>query len=38
MKKNTFLIIAEILVMIGVVTAFIAPLLFPSDKSAEVGE
>lgn len=37
MKRNTVLIIAEILVMGGIITAFIAPLLFPSDKSSEVG-
>ena len=37
MKRNTVLIIAEILVMGGIATAFIAPLLFPSDDSSEVG-
>lgn len=37
MKRNTVLIIAEILVMGGIVTAFIAPLLLPSDESSEVG-
>jgi hypothetical protein len=37
MKRNTVLIIAEILVMGGIATAFIAPLLFPSDESSEVG-
>jgi hypothetical protein len=37
MKKNTVLILAEILVMGGIVTAFIAPLLFLSDESSEVG-
>ena len=37
MKRNIVLIIAEILVMGGIVTAFIAPLIFPSDESSEVG-
>lgn len=37
MKRNTVLIIAEILVMGGILTAFIAPLLSPSDESSEVG-
>jgi hypothetical protein len=35
-KRNTVLIIAEILVMGGILTAFVAPLLFPSDESSEV--
>jgi hypothetical protein len=38
MKRNTILIIAEILVMGGVITAFVAPLLFPSEEPAEVGK
>ena len=37
MKRNTVLIIAEILVMGGILTAFIAPLVFHSDESSEVG-
>jgi hypothetical protein len=36
MKRNTLLIIAEILVIGGIITAFIAPLLSPSDEAAEV--
>ncbi|MEW6493518.1 MAG: hypothetical protein AB1589_13580 [Cyanobacteriota bacterium] len=36
MKKNIVLIIAEILVMGGIVVAFIAPLLFPAEESSEV--
>jgi hypothetical protein len=37
MKRNTLLIMAEILVMGGILTAFIAPLVFHSDESSEVG-
>ncbi len=37
MKRNTVLIIAEILVMGGILTAFIAPLVFHADESSEVG-
>lgn len=36
-KRNIILIIAEILVMGGILTAFIAPLLFPSEEPTEVG-
>lgn len=35
-KRNTLLIVVEILVMSGIVTAFIAPLIFTSDKPAQV--
>ncbi len=35
MKRNTILIIAEIVVMGGVITAFIAPLLFLSNEPTE---
>ncbi len=33
MKKNYLLIVAEILVMGGIVTAFMAPLLVPSPAT-----
>lgn len=36
MKKNWAVIVAEILVMGGILTAFIAPLLVPSEQAAEV--
>lgn len=36
-KRNIILIIAEILVMGGILTAFIAPVLFPSEEPTEVG-
>jgi hypothetical protein len=36
MKKNWLIIVAEILVMGGILTAFIAPLLLPSDQATEV--
>lgn len=36
MKKNWLLIVAEILVMGGILTAFIAPLLVPSEQAAEM--
>ena len=38
MKKNMPLILAEILVMGGIVVAFIAPLLVPAEESSEVEE
>jgi len=36
MKKNWLLIVAEVLVMGGILTAFIAPLLVTSEEAAEV--
>lgn len=36
MKRNRVLILAEILVMGGIVVAFIAPLLVPAEESSEV--
>jgi hypothetical protein len=35
-KKNTILLVAEILVMGGILIAFIAPLLVTSNEPAEV--
>lgn len=34
-KRNIILIIAEILVMGGILIAFIAPLLFPTEEPTE---
>lgn len=37
MKRNTILIIAEILVMGGILIAFIAPLLFHAEEPDQLG-
>lgn len=38
MKKNPILLVAEILVIGGIITAGVAPLLFHSEQPAEVGK